>query len=92
MDLIFEIAKKESQNMANLLKQMCALKCRGKLDTKEGRITLLGMDYHEIDSIIDAIDDVFEIITADIIPTGDVDDSVSFSKQKKDETSDHILM
>lgn len=71
MDLTLEITKKENQSMANLLMQMCSLKCRSKLDTREGRLSIIGMDDENIEGyedIIDAIDKTFDIISIDIVP------------------------
>ncbi len=69
MDIILNVTKKESNHMAGLLKLICSLKCRCKVNTEEGIVSIVGMPDSYIEPVIDAVDAVFEIITADIVPT-----------------------
>ena len=40
MDLTLKGIKKENASMSALIKQMCSLKCRSKIDVEEGAISI----------------------------------------------------
>lgn len=69
MDLTLQVTKKESTNMSSLVKQMCSLKCRINVDLLSGRISIIDMDDENVESVIDAINEVFDITSVDIVPT-----------------------
>lgn len=68
MDLKLKITQKEGTSMSSLVKQMCALKCRVKVDTQEGDISIVGMNVNSIENVIDSIDEAFNIVGVDIVP------------------------
>lgn len=72
MDLKLKITQKEGTSMSSLVKQMCALKYRIKVDTHEGDLSIDGMDDNSIENIIDSIDEAFNIVGVDIVPTVDI--------------------
>lgn len=69
MDLTLQVTKKESMNMSSLVKQMCSLKCRINVDLLSGRISIVDMDDENVESVIDAINEAFDITSVDIVPT-----------------------
>ena len=69
MDLKLKITQKEESNMSILLKQMCALKCRIKVDVLEGEVSVEGIDDNDVENVIDSICEAFNIVGIDIIPT-----------------------
>lgn len=69
MDLKLKISQKEGTSMSSLVKLMCSLKCRMKADTHKGELTIEGMDDNNIENVIDSIDEAFEIVGVDIVPT-----------------------
>lgn len=72
MDLKLKITQKEGTSMSSLVKQMCALKCRIKVDTHEGDLSIEGMDDNSIENVIDSIDEAFNIVGVDIVPTVEI--------------------
>lgn len=76
MDLKLKITQKEGTNMSSLVKQMCALKCRIKVDSQEGDLSIVGIDDNSIDNVIDSIDEAFNIVAVDIVPTIEVPEPV----------------
>ena len=76
MDLKLKITQKEGTNMSSLVKQMCALKCRIKVDAQEGDLSIVGMDDNSIENVIDSIDEAFNIVGVDIVPTVEVPEPV----------------
>lgn len=76
MDLKLKITQKENANMSGLLKQMCGLKCRIKVDIKEGDLSITGMDDDSIEKVIDCIDETFNIVSIDIVPTIEVQEPI----------------
>ena len=69
MNLTLQVTKKESTNMSSLVKQMCSLKCRINVDSLTGKISIVDMDDDNVESVIDAINEAFDIIGVDIVPT-----------------------
>lgn len=69
MNLTLQVTKKESTNMSSLVKQMCSLKCRINVDSLNGKISIVDMDDDNVESVIDAINEAFDIIGVDIDPT-----------------------
>ena len=63
MDLKLKITQKEGTSMSSLVKQMCALKCRIKVDTHEGDLSIEGMDDNNVENVIDSIDEAFIDLT-----------------------------
>lgn len=55
--------------MSSLVKQMCSLKCRINVDSANGNISIFDMDDNNVENVIDAISDAFDITGIDIIPT-----------------------
>lgn len=55
--------------MSSLVKQMCSLKCRINVDSLNGNISISDMDDENVESVIDSIDEAFNIIAVDIVPT-----------------------
>ncbi len=69
MNLTLTVTKKESTNMSSLVKQMCSLKCRINVDSINGNISIIDMDDNNVESVIDAISEAFDITGIDIVPT-----------------------
>lgn len=69
MNLTLQVTKRESTNMSSLVKQMCSLKCRINVDSLNGKISIVDMDDDNVESVIDAINEAFDIIAVDIVPT-----------------------
>ena len=69
MNLTFKVTQKESTNMSSLVKQMCSLKCRINVDSANGNISISDMDDKNVENVIDAISEAFDITGIDIIPT-----------------------
>lgn len=55
--------------MSSLVKQMCSLKCRINVDSANNNISISDMDDNNVEKVIDAISDAFDITDIDIIPT-----------------------
>lgn len=72
MDLKLKITQKEGTSMSNLVKQMCALKCRIKVDAQEGELSIVGMDDNNVENVIASIDEAFNIVGVDIVPTVEI--------------------
>lgn len=72
MELKLKITQKEGSSMSSLVKQMCALKCRIKVDAHEGDISIEGMDDNNVENVIDSIDEVFNIVGVDIVPAVEI--------------------
>ncbi len=81
--------------MSSLLKQMCSLKCRISVDLINGSISITDMDDNDVDSIIDAVNEAFEISSIDIVPSVVVpepekpvitEDSIEFEKVEFNDT------
>ena len=72
MDLKLKITQKEGTSMSSLVKQMCALKCRIKVDAQEGDLSIVGMDDNNVENVIDSIDEAFNIVGVDIVPTVEI--------------------
>jgi len=68
MNLTLTVNKKESTNMSSLVKQMCSLKCRINVDSINGNISIIGIDDDNVESVIDAISETFDITDIDIAP------------------------
>lgn len=69
MDLNFKITQKDGTNMSSLVKQMCKLRCRIKVDAQQGEISIEGMDDNSVENVIDSVDASFNIVGVDIVPT-----------------------
>lgn len=69
MNLTLKATLKENANMSKLVKQMCSLKCRIKVDSENGNISIVEMDDNSIESVIDSISEAFNITGVDIVPT-----------------------
>lgn len=69
MKLTLQVTKRENKNMSSLVKQMCSLKCRINVDSLNGKISIVDMDDDNVESVIDAINEAFDIIGVDIVPT-----------------------
>lgn len=69
MNLTLKVTQKESTNMSSLVKQMCSLKCRINVDSANGNISIFDMDDNNVENVIDAIGEAFDITGIDIIPT-----------------------
>lgn len=91
MNLTLQVTKRESTNMSSLVKQMCSLKCRINVDSLNGKISIVDMDDDNVESVIDAINEAFDIIGVDIVPTVVIpepeppvvtEDSIEFEKLK----------
>lgn len=95
MNLTLKVTTKENANMNNLLKLMCSLNCRIKIDSENGEISIKEMDDNNMDSVLDAIKEVFDIKCIDIIPAETTnkpektmipEDSIEFKKMKCSDT------
>ena len=62
--------------MSSLVKQMCALKCRIKVDIEEGAIYAVEMDDNDVEDVIDSVNEAFDILAVDIIPTVEIPEPV----------------
>lgn len=76
MNLKLKITQKEGTNMSSLVKQMSALKYRSKLNTQEGELSIVGIDEDDVQNVIDSIDEAFNIVGVDIVPTVEVPEPV----------------
>lgn len=81
--------------MSSLVKQMCSLKCRINVDSANGNISIFDMDDNNVENVIDAINEAFDITGIDIIPTVVppepeksviTEDSIEFEKVKFNNT------
>ncbi len=88
MDLMLKVTQKEGTSMASLIKQMCALKCRIKVDVHEGDISIVGMDDNNVENIIDSIDEAFYIVGVDIVPTVEIPEPEELSEKYGDDDND----
>jgi len=68
MDLKLKITQKPGTNMSSLVKQMCALRYRIKVDAESGNISIEGMNNSDVENVIDSINEAFNIVGVDIIP------------------------
>lgn len=68
MNLTLKVVQKDNANFSNLLKQMCQLQCRIRVDMKQGEINIFNMDDDSVEGIIDAISEVFNFETINIVP------------------------
>lgn len=69
MDLKLTINPKENTNMSSLVKQMCSLKCRITVNISDGVVSILDIPDSNVDTVIDAINEAFNITGMDITPT-----------------------
>lgn len=72
MDLKLKITQKEGTSMSGLIKQMSGLKCRIKVDIDEGECSIVGIEDNSVENVIDSIDEAFNIVGVDIVPTVEV--------------------
>ena len=72
MDLKLKITQKEGTSMSSLVKQMCGLKCRIKVDIHEGHLSIEGMDDNNVENVIDSIGEAFNVVGVDIVPTVEI--------------------
>ena len=84
MNLTLKVIKKDNANFSTLLKQMCQLQCRIRVDMKQGEINIFNMDDDSVEGIIDAISEVFDFETIHIVP-----DSVNVNEEET-ETSNSL--
>lgn len=91
MDLKLKITQKEGTSMASLIKQMCALKCRIKVDVHEGDISIVGMDDNNVENVIDSIDEAFNIVGVDIVPTVEIPEHEELSEKYGDDDNDDSM-
>ena len=68
MNLTLKVVKKDNANFSTLLKQMCQLQCRIRVDMKQGEINIFNMDDNSVEGIIDAISEVFDFEAINIVP------------------------
>ena len=84
MDLTLKFSQREEQKMSDVLMKMLSLKCRCTIDTKEGILSIIGMDDDNIEGyekLIDSIDENFNIEFIEIIP---VEEKTENLAQEKD--------
>lgn len=67
MNLTLTVTKRESTIMSSLVKQMCSLKCRINVDSANGNISIVDMDDNNVESIIDAISEAFEMCDGHVV-------------------------
>lgn len=72
MDLKLKITQKEGTSMSSIVKQMCTLKCRIKVDAHEGNLSIEGLDDNSVENVINSIDEAFNIVGIDIVPSVEI--------------------
>ena len=81
MNFTLSVTKKEGASMSGLIKQMCLLNCRIKVDSLNGKIIVADIAYDNVGSVVDAIDEAFDIANIDISPKPIInEDSIEFEK------------
>lgn len=69
MNLMFKISSKENTKMSSLVKLMCTLKSRLSVNTEEGEVKIYDMPDENVEMVIDAISETFNILSVNIEPT-----------------------
>lgn len=69
MHLTLKVVQKDNANFSTLLKQMCQLQCRIRVDMKQGEINIFNMDDNSVEGLIDAVSEVFDFEAINLVPT-----------------------
>ena len=79
MKINFSVSNKENMEISKLISLASGIKCKIKIDLKNGLVTTEFNNSRDIDKVIDLIDEIFNINTIDI---------VNVEEKKRNELSD----